>query len=325
MSRRSAGTSLPAWVEPELATLTRDRFSDPEWLFERKLDGERCLTFADSDGVRLLSRNQHEISTTYPEIAAAVAAQVTAPGQILDGEIVAFRDGATSFSQLQQRLGLVHPSESLVSSVPVTYYIFDILYSGGKDVRSLPQLERKELLRQVLSFDDPLRYTEHRGRDGEKYYAQACKDGWEGLIAKRAAAPYRAGRTRDWLKFKCENAQEFVIGGYTDPQGSRQGLGALLLGYYDPDGRLNYAGKVGTGFSENVLRQLHSTLSTLARDTPPYDVGRLPRAHVHWVEPRLVAEVGFSEWTTDGQLRHPRYQGLRDDKEPAEVVRETPA
>jgi bifunctional non-homologous end joining protein LigD len=322
---RAHAVTLPAWVEPQLATLTRDRFSDPAWLFERKLDGERCLTFADSDGIRLMSRNQRDISTTYPEIAAGLAAQITAPGQILDGEIVAFRAGATSFSQLQQRLGLLHPSASLVDSVPVTYFIFDVMHAGGKDVRPLPQLERKQILRELLSFDDPLRYTEHRERDGEKYFQQACRDHWEGLIAKRAAAPYRSGRTRDWLKFKCENAQEFVIGGYTDPQGSRQGLGALLLGYFDPDGQLTYAGKVGTGFSESVLRELHTELSRLARDTPPFAVGKLPRAHVHWVEPRLVAEVGFSEWTTDGQLRHPRYQGLRDDKDPADVVRETPA
>lgn len=322
---RAHAVTLPAWVEPQLATLTRDRFSDPAWLFERKLDGERCLTFADSEGIRLMSRNQRDISNTYPEIAAALAAQVTAPGQILDGEIVAFRAGATSFSQLQQRLGLLHPSASLVDSVPVTYFIFDVMYAGGKDVRPLPQLERKQILRELLSFDDPLRYTEHRERDGEKYFQQACRDHWEGLIAKRAAAPYRSGRTRDWLKFKCENAQEFVIGGYTDPQGSRQGLGALLLGYFDPDGQLTYAGKVGTGFSESVLRELHTELSRLARDTPPFAVGKLPRTHVHWVEPRLVAEVGFSEWTTDGQLRHPRYQGLRDDKDPADVVRETPA
>jgi ATP-dependent DNA ligase len=198
------------------------------------------------------------------------------------------------------------------------------MYSGDRDLRPLPQLERKRRLRELMSFDDPLRYTEHRERDGETYFEQACRDGWEGLIVKRATAPYRSGRTRDWLKFKCENAQEFVIGGYTDPQGSRQGLGALLLGYYDARGGLNYAGKVGTGFSESVLRQLSSALSRLERDGPPFDVGRLPRTHVHWVEPRLVAEVGFSEWTTDGQLRHPRYQGLRDDKDPAEVVRETP-
>jgi len=317
--------ALLAWVEPQLATLTRDRFSDPDWLFERKLDGERCLTFVESDGIRLMSRNQRDITSTYPELAAALAAQITAPGQILDGEIVAFRGSATSFSQLQQRLGLQHPSASLVSAVPVTYYLFDVMYSGDRDVRPLPQLERKQLLRQLLSFDDPLRYTEHRKADGETYFEQACRDGWEGLIAKRAAAPYRSGRTRDWLKFKCENAQEFVIGGFTDPQGSRQGLGALLLGFYDPDGRLNYAGKVGTGFSENVLRLLHAELSRLERASPPFDIGKLPRARVHWVEPRLVAEVGFSEWTTDGQLRHPRYQGLRDDKDPAEVVREMPS
>jgi DNA ligase D-like protein (predicted ligase) len=320
----ASAITLPAWVEPQLATLTRDRFSDPEWLFERKLDGERCITFAASTGIRLMSRNQRDITTTYPEVAAALAAQITTSGQVLDGEIVAFRGSATSFAQLQQRLGLQHPSASLVDAVPVTYCIFDVMYSGGQDVRPLPQRERKELLRQLMSFGDPLRYTEHRERDGEKYFEQACRDGWEGLIAKRASARYRSGRTRDWLKFKCENAQEFVIGGYTDPQGSRQGLGALLLGYYDSDGQLNYAGKVGTGFSESVLRQLHSTLSRLARDSPPFHIGRLPRARVHWVEPRLVAEVGFSEWTTDGQLRHPRYQGLRDDKDPAEVVRETP-
>lgn len=325
-ARSRASASLPAWVEPQLATLTRDRFSDSDWLFERKLDGERCLTFADSSGIRLMSRNQRDITSTYPDLAAPLAAQLTSPGHILDGEIVAFRGSATSFAQLQQRLGLLHPSPSLVSSVPVAYYIFDVMYADGQDVRPLPQRERKEILRQLLPLDGPLRYTEHRERDGERFFEQACRDRWEGLIAKRAAAPYRSGRTRNWLKFKCENAQEFVVGGYTDPQGSRQGLGALLLGYYDADGKLAYAGKVGTGFSEVVLRQLHSSLSKLERVSPAFDDrGRLPRTRVHWVEPRLVAEVGFSEWTTDGELRHPRYQGLRDDKDPAEVVRESPS
>jgi bifunctional non-homologous end joining protein LigD len=324
-ARSRASVNLPAWVEPQLATLTRDRFSDSAWLFERKLDGERCLTFADSSGIRLMSRNQRDITTTYPDLAAPLAAQITSPGHILDGEIVAFRGHDTSFAQLQQRLGLLHPSPSLVSSVPVAYYIFDVMYADGQDVRPLPQRERKETLRQLLPFDGPLRYTEHRERDGERFFEQACRDRWEGLIAKRAAAPYQSGRTRNWLKFKCENAQEFVIGGYTDPQGSRQGLGALLLGYYDADGKLAYAGKVGTGFSDAVLRQLHSALSKLERASPAFDDrGRLPRTRVHWVEPRLVAEVGFSEWTTDGELRHPRYQGLRDDKDAAEVVRESP-
>jgi bifunctional non-homologous end joining protein LigD len=323
--RGRAAVSLPAWVEPQLATLTRERFSDPDWVFERKLDGERCLAFADSAGIRLMSRNQRDITSTYPDVAAGLAAQITAPGQILDGEIVAFSGSSTSFEQLQQRLGLAHPSASLVSAVPVIYYIFDVMYSGGQDVRPLAQLERKEILRDLLSFDDPLRYTEHRERDGERYFEQACRDRWEGLIAKRATAPYLGSRTRNWLKFKCESAQEFVIGGYTDPQGARQGLGALLLGYYDADGKLAYAGKVGTGFSDSVLRSLHATLSGIERDSPPFDSGRLPKTRVHWVDPRLVAEVGFSEWTTDGQLRHPRFQGLRDDKDPADVVRESPS
>jgi bifunctional non-homologous end joining protein LigD len=322
---RARAGSLPAWVEPQLATLTRDRFSDPAWIFERKLDGERCLTFADGNGVRLMSRNQRDITSTYPDIAAALAAQVPAPGQILDGEIVAFSGSATSFAQLQQRIGLAHPSPSVVRAVPAFYYIFDVMYHDGGDVRQQPQLERKEILRGLLPCADPLRYTEHRERDGERFYAQACRDRWEGLIAKRADAPYRGSRTRDWLKFKCENAQEFVVGGYTDPKGARAGLGALLLGFYDAGGSLTYAGKVGTGFSDRVLQQLHTTLSRLERASPPFDIGRLPRAHVHWVEPRLVVAVGFSEWTTDGQLRHPRYQGLRDDKAPADVARETPA
>ncbi len=199
-----------------------------------------------------------------------------------------------------------------------------MLWADGRDVRQLPLRQRKQLLRGLLTFDGPLRFTEHRDTDGEAYYREACANGWEGVIAKRADSPYRAGRTRDWLKFKCESGQEFVIGGFTDPQRSRIGFGALLLGYYDSDGKLAYAGKVGTGFNQRTLESLHATLASLERDQPPFDRGRLPRSGVHWVEPRLVAQVGFSEWTTDGQLRHPRFQGLRDDKDPAEVVRETP-
>jgi len=156
------------------------------------------------------------------------------------------------------------------------------------------------------------------------YFRQACANGWEGVIAKRADAPYRAGRSRDWLKFKCESGQEFVIGGFTDPRGTRAGFGALLLGYYDPGHKLVYAGKVGTGFTQRTLDSLHATLAGLEQDRPPFDLGKLPRSGAHWVQPRLVAEVGFSEWTTDGELRHPRFQGLRDDKDPADVVRETP-
>jgi DNA ligase D-like protein (predicted ligase) len=315
---------LPSWVQPQLATLTRDRFSDPDWLFERKLDGERLLAFHDAGRVRLLTRNDRDVTTTFPEVTDALAAQ-RADGFVVDGEVVAFRDEQTSFSALQQRLGVVHPEPGLIGDFPVFYYIFDLLFIGDRDSRELPQRERKEKLRELLDFAGPLRYTEHRAGNGEAFYRQACQDGWEGLIAKRAQAPYSGGRTRDWLKFKCITAQELVIGGYTDPRGSRQGLGALLVGYHDADGRLAYAGKVGTGFTQATLRGLHQSLSRIERATSPFAVGKPPRSGVHWVEPRLVAQIAFAEWTSDALLRQPRFEGLRDDKDPAEVVREIPA
>jgi bifunctional non-homologous end joining protein LigD len=313
----------PGWLDPELATLTQERFSDPGWIFERKLDGERCLAFKSGGQVRLMTRNQKEDTGTYPEITEALAAE-RADGFIIDGEIVAFEDGQTKFARLQQRLGVRQPEPGLLAEVPVYFYIFDVLWAGERDARPLPLLQRKQILRDLLTFDGPLRFTEHRDTDGEAYFGQACASGWEGLIAKRADAPYRAGRTKDWLKFKCESGQEFVIGGFTDPRGSRTGFGALLLGYYDPGHRLVYAGKVGTGFTQRTLDSLHATLAGLEQDGTPFDQGHLPRSGVHWVRPRLVAEVGFSEWTTAGELRHPRFQGLRDDKDPAEVVREMP-
>jgi bifunctional non-homologous end joining protein LigD len=318
----AAASDQPGWMDPELATLTRDRFSDPGWIFERKLDGERCLAFRSGTGVRLMTRNQKEDTSTYPEITEALAAQ--AGSFIIDGEIVAFDGGQTRFARLQQRLGVRHPGPDLRAAVPVCYYIFDVLWAGDRDMRPLPLRQRKQILRGLLTFAGPLRFTEHIDTDGEAYFRQACASGWEGVIAKRADAPYRAGRTKDWLKFKCEAGQEFVIGGFTDPRGTRTGFGALLLGYYDPGHDLVYAGKVGTGFTQQTLDSLHATLAGLEQDRPPFDRGHLPRSGVHWVQPRLVAEVGFSEWTTDGELRHPRFQGLRDDKDPADVIREMP-
>jgi bifunctional non-homologous end joining protein LigD len=322
--RPSRHPGLPEWLDPELATLTRDRFSDPAWIFERKLDGERIVAYVGDGGVRLMTRNQHVVSTTFPEIAAALAAQHRQEC-VVDGEIVAFEGSETRFERLQQRLGVADPGADLLAKFPVYYYVFDVLWAGGQDTRPLPLGERKDVLRAALAFNDPLRYTEHRDTEGEAYFREACRLGWEGLVAKRADSPYRVGRTRDWLKFKCESGQEFVIGGFTDPRGSRIGFGALLLGYYDADGRLAYAGKVGTGFTDAFLRSLHKTLAALERPTPPFQTGAaLPHSGVHWVEPRLVGEVGFSEWTRDGELRHPRFQGMRDDKDPADVVREVP-
>jgi bifunctional non-homologous end joining protein LigD len=314
---------MPEWIDPELATLTKDRFSSPDWMFERKLDGERCITYRDGSGLRLMTRNQKVVTHTYPELEAALSAQ-SASGFVIDGEVVTFVDGQTRFSQLQQRLGLVHPTEDLVKSVPVKYFIFDVMYADGQDLRRRPLAERKQVLQGLLDYGDELRFTEHRTGDGQGYFAEACRQGWEGLIAKVADAPYRSGRTKDWLKFKCESGQEFVIGGFTDPQGTRIGLGALLLGYYDKNGKLIYAGKVGTGFDERTLRRLHDELAAIQQDKPPFDEGDLPRHGVHWARPELVGEVGFSEWTTAGQLRHPRFQGLRRDKSAHEVIREVP-
>jgi bifunctional non-homologous end joining protein LigD len=320
-----AGTAAgPAgWVEPELATLTRDRFFDPAWMYERKFDGERCLAYRDGDGVALMTRNQQRVNSTYPELVTALAAQQAADF-VIDGEVVAFDGNRTSFSRLQQRLGVRNPPERLIASVPVVYYVFDLLRANGRDVTSLSLQDRKQVLRALLSFGGPLRFTTHRRAGARSYWDQACGRGWEGLVVKRADSPYRSGRSRDWLKFKCENSQEFVIGGYTEPQGSRTGFGALLIGYYDADGRLVYAGKVGTGFDSSTLATLLQAMEGLEQPRPPFDRGTLPRTGVHWIRAQLVGQVGFSEWTSAGQLRHPRYLGLRRDKDARSVTRENP-
>jgi bifunctional non-homologous end joining protein LigD len=207
------------WLTPELATLTKARFSDPAWVYERKFDGERCLTYRTSGEVALMTRNQIDVSATYPELHDALARQSSADF-VVDGEIVAFDGDATSFGKLQQRLGVRDPDADLLRRVPVVYYLFDVLAIGGRDVRSLPLSDRKPLLRELLSFEDPVRFTEHVDGNGEPFWDEACRKGWEGLIAKRSASPYLAGRSKDWLKFKCLSSQEFVIGGYTDPQGT---------------------------------------------------------------------------------------------------------
>jgi bifunctional non-homologous end joining protein LigD len=237
--------------------------------------------------------------------------------------VVAFAGSTTSFSRLQQRLGVRHPSEELLGAIPVTFHLFDVLWADGVDVRPFPLRQRKRILRRLLSFGGSIRYVAHRTNHSEAYFAWACGRGWEGLVVKRADAPYRSGRSREWLKFKCQNNQEFVIGGYTDPKGSRTGFGAILVGYYDRDGRLAHAGKVGTGLDDATLAELSQTLSSLVRSQPPFHRGTLPRTGVHWVEPQLVGQVAFSEWTTARQLRHPRFQGLRRDKDPASVTKET--
>jgi len=303
---------LPTHVEPMKAVLTDERFSDPGWIYERKLDGIRCIAIKGDGQVRLLSRNHRPLDARFPAIRDALAAD-PADRFVVDGEVVALVGGRTSFAALQQRDGGGRPARPLL-------YLFDVLHLAGMDTTALPQRTRKALLRDALRWRDPVRLTVHRNTDGEALYRRACRDGWEGLIAKRADAPYVHGRSRDWLKMKCDAAQEMVVGGWTAPRGSRTDLGALLIGVHG-DGGLRYAGKVGTGFTRATLRDLAARLAPLRRDTSPFvDAPRLRDAT--WVEPRLIAQIGFTEWTRDGRLRHPRFLGLRDDKPPEEVVRE---
>jgi bifunctional non-homologous end joining protein LigD len=303
-----------------LATLTDERFSRRGWLFEPKLDGERCLAFGRGDAVRLLSRNQIRLNERYPEIVEAFLGQ-RAVAFIADGEIVTFDGDVTSFAKLQQRLQVAHPSTDLRRKVRVWLYLFDLLYVDRYDIRKVPLRDRKQLLHGTFHFHDSLRFAEHRETEGEVYYHEACRRGWEGVIAKDGESIYVSGRTRAWLKFKCTHKQEFVIGGYTDPHGGRIGFGALLVGVYER-GRLVYAGKVGTGFDYGMLQRLRKQLAQLETTTTPFVGDGLPRRDVHWAKPRLVAQIGFTEWTPGGKLRHPRFLGLREDKDPKEVVRE---
>jgi DNA ligase D-like protein (predicted ligase) len=307
--------SAPRGADVMKAVLNREPFSDPAWLYERKLDGIRCLAVRDGEALTLHSRNDLDLGARYPEVADALAGQTGATRFAIDGEVVAFDGSRTSFAALAARGH--HP-------VPVFYYVFDLLWLDGCDVRPLALRTRKRLLRDAIKFADPLRWTAHRNRDGETLFRDACRKGWEGLIAKRADSAYSSTRSRDWQKFKCEAGQELVIGGFTAPRGARTEFGALLLGYYAPDGTLRYAGKVGTGFDTETLRSIGAQLRTLTVDTAPFaDPGSIRERGVTWVRPKLVAEVAFTEWTSAGRLRHPRFLGLRDDKAASQVVRES--
>jgi bifunctional non-homologous end joining protein LigD len=319
MAARSHGTldlpreRHPEWIPPMLATLTEKRFSDRSWIFERKLDGIRLLAFRDGERLRLLTRNKLDRRASFPHVAEALLEQ---PWRdfVVDGEVVAMKGGATSFSMLQQGTGSIY------------YYVFDIVHFDGRNTRGLPLLERKRMLQEAIDFSPrALRMTTHRATFGERYLDEACAKGWEGLIAKEISSLYETKRSRAWLKLKCVNEQELVIGGFTDPRGSRTGFGALLAGYYE-GGVLRYAGAVGTGFDAELLRSLHAKLVKLEQPSPPFAVDEeLPKKGVHWVRPTLVAQVGFAEWTPTGKLRHPRFLGLRTDKSASDVVRERPS
>lgn len=319
--RRLRSARVPRSFAPMKAVLVDRAFSDPGWVFERKLDGVRCTALRDGGPVRLLSRSGKALNAAYPELVEALERE-RERRFVLDGEIVAFDGGATSFARLQRRMQIRDPDEARRTGVAVYLYVFDLPHLDGHDLTGLPLRARKAVLRRALAFHDPVRFSPHRNAEGERLLADACRRGWEGLIAKRADARYRTTRSDDWRKLKCHREQELVIGGFTPPQGSRTDFGALLVGYYE-DGALRYAGKVGTGFDQATLRALGARLTAIERAKPPFAAGDLPR-NARWTEPELVAQIAFTEWTHDGRLRHPRYIGLRDDKRPREVVRELP-
>jgi ATP-dependent DNA ligase len=283
---------MPEWIVPMAATLTQARFTGPEWTFERKLDGIRLLAFKRDREVHLFSRNR--LPQHLPAIAAAIAA-LSSPQLILDGEVT-WEPGAA------------------------TYHVFDLVWCDGRDLTPLPLTERRHHLAR-LPLRTPLRRVAPLVDPSP--WERACREGWEGVIAKRLDSPYEHRRSPHWLKMKCEASQEFVVGGFTDPQGGRVGLGALLVGYYDGDDFV-FAGKVGTGFDTALLRDLRARFDALEIPAPPFTRATgLPRLRAHWVRPETVVQVAFIEWTVHGKLRHSRLLGLRLDKDPREVVRES--
>ncbi len=306
---------------PMKPVLVGEPFVDPDWVFERKLDGERCGASRQGGRVTLLSRTGRALDAAYPEIEDSLAGG--GPDLLLDGEIVAFANGQTSFERLQRRMQIRSRERARESRVAVYYYVFDLLELGGRDLRPLPFLERRAKLRATLPRGGRLRLTASRRGDGVSAFREACRRGWEGVVAKHVTSAYVPARSHEWLKVKCAHGQELVIGGWTAPRGSRERFGALLVGYYDR-GVLRYAGKVGTGFDREALQLLGDELERRERDSSPFQTGD-PPGSAHWAEPELVAEIAFAEWTRDGKLRQPRYQGLRDDKPARDVIRETPS
>ncbi|MFW5832017.1 MAG: non-homologous end-joining DNA ligase [Prolixibacteraceae bacterium] len=311
-------SAQPDWTSPMLATLTKEHFSKEGWIFERKFDGQRCLVFQKGKTVKLMSRNKKEINRQYPEIVEAFENQKHT--FIADGEIVAFDGNVTSFRKLQPRMHSKNPDRS----VKVFFYVFDLLFLEGYDLSKLDLRSRKSLLKEALIYDsDILRFTPHRNTKGKEFLKEACKNGWEGLIAKDAGSNYIHSRSKSWLKFKCEKRQELIICGYTAPGGSRKYFGALIIGYYD-DGKLKNAGKVGTGYDDKTLELVYGKMKPLEQDNPPFDNKKTGYKNATWLKPKLVGEFRFSEWTADNKLRHPSFLGLREDKKAKEVTKEEP-
>ena len=312
----------PTRFRPQLALLVKAVPDGPEWLHEVKYDGYRIGCRLDRGDATLFSRNNKDWTASFPEVRAA-AVGLPAKNAFLDGEVgMVLPDGRTSFQALQNAIGSRNRSG-------LVYYVFDLLFLDGADIAALPLETRKERLRRLIEHAPPslLRYSDHVAGNGTALYTHACEMKLEGLVSKRRDMPYQPGRHDSWVKTKCTDRQEFVIGGFTDPEGSRVGIGALLVGYYDGDGRLVYAGKVGTGFTEKSSLESRERLEHLEIDKPPFAVGldSSPARRAHWVRPELVGEVAFTEWTTEGRIRHPSFKGWRLDRRPTDVHREQAA
>jgi bifunctional non-homologous end joining protein LigD len=325
--RGATPAPMPTTIRPMLATLVDEPFNDPEWIFEVKLDGYRAVGFVGRGRTRLVSRNQNEFTDDFPEIAEGLAAHLKAKEAIVDGEICALDDqGRPSFSLMQQRTGF-DPGRlrrnARDQAVPIVYYLFDILYLDGYSLLRLNMEERKELLRQVLKADSRFRYSEHFLEQGVPLYRAAQAQRLEGIIAKRRKGCYLQKRTREWLKVKITQSQECVVGGFTEPRGSREHFGSLVLGLYDDQGRLVPVGQAGTGFNRKVEAEMIARLRKL--ETPESPFAWKPESHrgIHYVKPKLVAQIKFTEWTHEGKkgglkMRAPVFLGLRLDKKPKE-------
>lgn len=313
---------FPGFRPPMLATLTREYFDNAGWVYERKLDGIRCMVLKEGNKTNLLSRNNKNLNATFPELQERLPT-ICKEDFIADGEVVAFDGKVTSFSVLQDRLPIRNTDSDVPALPGVFLYLFDLLYFDRYLLEQAPLLKRKRLLKELLTWSAHIRYTPYRKEKGKKYLDEACSKGWEGLIAKNAQAAYTHNRSREWLKFKCVNRQELVIGGFTEPKGGRRGFGALLVGYYR-NGELLYAGKVGTGFNDEFLETWRGKFEKKQRDTSPFaDYSDNRNGRNHWIQPKYVGQFGFTEWTAAGKLRHPSFIGMRYDKEPENVVKET--
>ena len=321
---------MPTTIHPMLAESIDDPFDGEDWLFEIKWDGYRAIAFIENDKVRLVSRNQNELTARYPELKD-MCAFLKAKTAILDGEVVALdADGRASFSLMQQRTGFRPGGRKAVANadVVVLYYAFDLLYLDGYDWRRVPLEQRKKKLQSILQSGDALRYSDHYAAQGKALFEIARDKKLEGILAKRRASCYEEKRSREWLKIKIRHSMECVVGGYTEPEGTRAHFGSLVLGLYDKEQRLVHVGQVGSGFDQKLLTEIFKTLKRLETKTNPF-YGEVEAVRkVVWVKPELVAEVEYTEWTegtntgSGPKLRAPVFLGLRDDKDPKECVLE---